>query len=254
MTHKQILDLLKIDINPITLKKEKSIYREIIVGLISGISVSGILFFASSIGLLLSLVFGGLILCSTFAYIIGRNTSANDHGKAGIISIECDSHQKIGTEAFMQNIENDFIMWGISAKRTISNPAMKQWLESLPKSHQKAKFLLLDPESPHLARKAEDEGDNPDAWKREISANISRIGELCSKYPSLIELRVYSEFPIWRVVFIDEKIAIMNYFPSGKQGPESPQFILKKGEDSLFDPIYKEFLEVWNYRSKRVTP
>ncbi len=72
------------------------------------------------------------------------------------------------------------------------------------------------------------------------------------KHPDLIELHIYKKFPVWRVIFIDDNVAITHFFPSGQQGPDSPQIILERNNNSLFEPIYKEFKEIWDYDSKKV--
>ena len=197
-------------------------------------------------------------MCSSISFVLGRREATNLSNKKlkglGIDNVGLTQQDKLSIDSILPHVSNTIVFWGISGKRTISNPAFKNWLDNLPKTKMKVRFLLLDPESPHLRRKAEDEGDDPEAWIKDIGATLVRITIICQKFPELAELRVFTDFPIWRVTFVDDKIAVVNYFPTGRQGPESPQIVLRKHSDSLFEPIYKEFLEVWNNRSRKLAP
>ena len=235
----------------------KDTYRSFGLGVISSLTAAGASLLFASINLVTSILIGIAVFSCSLGFIWGQKSSKKIHypeGEAGLIAINSTDSTKIGITEVVSQLRHSFSFWGISAKRTISSLPFRTLLNEIQRNNIKVKFLLFDPNSANLERKATDEGDSPEAWKRDISATIARIKELIIKYPNNIELHIYSEFPIWRIMFVDESLAIAHYFPSGKQGPESPQLIIDKRENSLFEPLYKEFNEIWSNRSKRILP
>lgn len=223
------------------------------IGITSSVAAAALVYVVTSAGLLSTLLVGFAVLATSLGYIIGFSSGRRSSitGLAGVLRITTEPSDKLSLAETLPHLNSQFAFWGISAKRTIASAAFRLWLQSLSQTQQRAKFLILDPDSPNLQRKASDEGDSAEAWRREIAATITRINDMARQYPGLIEVRTYTEFPIWRVIFVDEQLAIVNYFPSGKQGPESPQIVLHRKGDSFFEPLYKEFCEMWEYRSKR---
>lgn len=235
----------------------KDTYLSFGLGVLSSLTAVGVSLFFASINLITSILIGLSVFSCSLGFIWGRKSLRKSHyleGEAGLIAINSSDSTKIGIVEVVPQLRHSFSFWGISAKRTISSLPFRTLLNEIQKTNIKIRFLLFDPNSENVERKAKDESDSPEAWKRDISATIERIKELINKYPNNIELHIYSEFPIWRIMFIDESSAIVHYFPSGKQGPESPQLIVDKRENSLFEPLFKEFNEIWNNRSRRILP
>lgn len=230
---------------------------ELAVSVIASFVASAILLFVMSVGVVVSVLVGAILLGTLGGFYLGANRAPGvpeQLARAGIRAVAIDRTSKLSVEDILPSTKHTLCFWGISGKRTTSSQPFRQWVEDLPKTQIRARFLLFDPTSSDLVRKAEDEGDNPDSWKQEIAAVLSRLSATARRFPQLIEVRVYSEFPIWRVIFVDDQMAIVNYFPSGKQGPDSTQLVLERGRDSLYEALHKEFAEVWEHRSTRVAP
>lgn len=106
----------------------------------------------------------------------------------------------------------------------------------------KITFLILDPNGKNLIPKAMDEGDDPDNWKNEIKNSINRFIKLEQDHPTInLELYTYDMFPIWHMVIIDDNIALIGYYPTGKSGSSSPLYLIKKSDLSLLTPFIKCF-------------
>lgn len=147
----------------------------------------------------------------------------------------------------------DFIFWGISAKRVIEDLTIREKLIEISKRNHSIKFLLLDPNSIHLPRKASDENENAETWKNEIKLSIQKIKEFATNNNMTIEVRTYDFLPIWRLIFMNNDLLYVTYFFKGRQGIQSPLLKLK---DDQFDNLYRafkfQFEEVWSYQSKSV--
>lgn len=148
--------------------------------------------------------------------------------------------------------EHSIYFWGISAKRTTSTPELKKKLIEIGRKGGDIRFLLFNPESPHFKRKAEDEGDNYISWDQEINATIQRLKAIAKKHKINIKIKLYDHFPVWRAIITDKKIIYLNYFQTGKQGPQSPSIQLYDKTDSIFNPLYTNFMETWDHFSINV--
>jgi len=225
------------------------------IGLASSLLATGLVYFLTSLAIWASALLFASLAAVVVSFVLGQRLSPYSRSaqiRVGITAIASDAYSKVTSDEAAEVADNSLYFLGISAKRTISSPGFRSLLERVPRESIRLRFLLLDPDSPNLDRKAKDEGDSPEAWRRDISATLSRLRELQEKHSKLIEVRVYSEFPVWRLTIIDEKRAIVHFFPSQKQGPESPQLDLLKGEGSYFEPLFKEFCEIWEHRSRGV--
>ena len=136
---------------------------------------------------------------------------------------------------------------GISARTFFESEDTEEMVQKKIKEGVSFKFLILDPDSPFTEVKAKDEGDEPEAWKHDIGASISRINRLGKGANSQkIEVRTYDAFPIWRAIFVDNKIGYVLYYPHGHRGEHSPLILFKDKEISLYDPLHDYFIQLWN--------
>ena len=174
------------------------------------------------------------------------------HGKVvlkhvGITHIAVD--KKPVLVDFINQCDSSFYFFGISAKRTSSTPELHKKLSEIGRRQGDIRFLLFNPESPELKRKAQDENENWESWKNDIYGTIKRLKSLATRDEIKIQVRLYDQFPIWRMYILDNKRIYLHYFLSEKQGPQSPLLILESNEEALFWPFYLEFIELWD-RSK----
>jgi len=119
------------------------------------------------------------------------------------------------------------------------------------------RFLLLDPLSPNLQRRAESENYSPEAMKRDINNSIERIEQLKAQYPGKIDYATYTSYPIWRCIFIDDREAYVSYYPPGSFGDKSPsmKLVAKPSTEGFYRAFRTYFEEKWrecqNQRQKK---
>jgi len=106
----------------------------------------------------------------------------------------------------VQSVSTEFIFWGISAKSMLSNDEFREIMLKKSKGNCVFKFLLLNPQSQFVAKKALEEGDTATGWKNEIEANLFRLKQLRDEHHLNIEVRIYDQFPIFRVIFSNSNL------------------------------------------------
>jgi hypothetical protein len=78
---------------------------------------------------------------------------------------------------------------------------------------------------------------------KEIAREFCDLGTHCDLK---LQIKLYKEYPIWRMLIVDEQIAYVGYYPLNKRGYEGPMFVFKKeNELSLFYPTNDYFDWIW---------
>lgn len=139
-----------------------------------------------------------------------------------------------------------FYFLGISGNRTVNSSEFEQAVVKLARSGASVKFLLLNPSSPLVARRAGDEGSSADVWEHDIKATSRRLKDIATKNSVTIEVRYYEDYPLWRMLVVDRKIIYLNYYLDRKRFTDSPQVVLKKTETGLINAYVKYFDNLWS--------
>lgn len=116
------------------------------------------------------------------------------------------------------------------------------------------RFLLLDPTSPNLQRRAESEKYSAEAMRRDINTSLETIDRLKARYSGKIDYVIYTSYPIWRCVFIDEREVYVSYYPPGSFGDQSPsvKLVAQAGQASLYKAFRTYFEEKWSEGTQKV--
>ena len=84
-----------------------------------------------------------------------------------------------------------------------------------------------------------------------VAENFLKMGRL---YELNLEIRLYSEYPVWRYMIIDNEFVYLGYYPRDKRGYEGPMFIHRKDEaGSLFYPVDQHFNRLWDQSAPSLT-
>lgn len=135
---------------------------------------------------------------------------------------------------------------GISARTFFESEEVEELMKKKIWEGVHFKFLVLDPSSKYLEIKAQDEGDDPEAWKHDIYGSIRRLNRIKRETKAdKIEIKKYDFLPIWRTIFIDNKIGYITYYPPGHRGKHAPVFLVTHGKTGLYTPIHRTFLHYW---------
>lgn len=169
----------------------------------------------------------------------------------GINSID-EPHTSLDMNLQMENCQKNFDFFGVSA-RTILDAQGGQTIKKkvIDNPNVKIRFLLLDPNEDEIGKKrAQDETGNENdwtAWKQIISASIDELKTIKADINSAnIEVRVYSETPIFRAITIDEETMYLNYYGKGFRPSETPNLSISKKDISIFNALEANFNRVWN--------
>lgn len=128
----------------------------------------------------------------------------------------------------------------------MSSPAVQAKLIELGREKGEIKILLLNPDSKFLIERARDEGESPSAWMSEIRATIERLKALAEREHINIELKLYDQYPIWRIANFDDKEMSVHFFLKDQQGPQSQLLRIWKDDNDLFNALELEFERLWD--------
>jgi len=112
------------------------------------------------------------------------------------------------------------------------------------------KLLLFDWNSPQFPAKMRDERRNTDAMielARQKANNIARQFLYLARSLKLnLEIKLYEDYPVWRILIADDAKAYLGYYAKGKRGYEGPMFVFNAVDNStLFHPVSHYFNVLW---------
>jgi hypothetical protein len=113
-------------------------------------------------------------------------------------------------------------------------------------------ILLLDPNAGEIVeRHAREEGMDPNALKFRLHQSIAQLGSLALRCGGNLEVWLYRELPVFRLVLINDEVAYVSFYGGkGLKGVQTPQLVFSRTSQSFFiafSKFYKELLS----RSKR---
>lgn len=146
----------------------------------------------------------------------------------------------------IQKCKKAFRFLGVSSKRTMSNPVVQKKLIELGKDGGEIKILLLNPESEFVKSRADDEKESSKAWVSDIKATIERLKDLANRKDINIEVKLYDQYPVWRLSVVDDEEMYVNFFLKGQQGPQSQLLYVKNKDNDLFNALMLEYERIWD--------
>jgi hypothetical protein len=127
-------------------------------------------------------------------------------------------------------------------------------LESAIKSKSKGfvfRLFLFDWNSPYFDAKMRDERR---LTREEIEMARRKARDIAEQFLLLsrvtdarIEIKLHSEYPVWRLLIVDNEQAFVGHYPRDKRGYEGPMTLLQSEDSSgLFYPICQYFATRWD--------
>jgi hypothetical protein len=167
-------------------------------------------------------------------------------GSIGISNIYPNYHDSEPVDQLLMQAKTSFDFLGISGRTFFEGAHIDDKIRQRMKEGITFRFLVLNPESPHLAEKALGEGDVPEAWKADIGASIVRIKALQKEVGGhRITVKTYDSPPLWRAFFLDQATAYVNYYSLGCGGKDTPIIVIESSTASLFNPFFGFFKHLW---------
>lgn len=156
----------------------------------------------------------------------------------------------IRTETWLYSTANSSVKFMTISGRSIYSGDVEEILRERSRAGFQVKLLLFDWNSPWFPAKMRDERRETDEaieLAREKARAIAHQMLMLGTLPNLqLDIRLYREYPAWRLMIVDNHKAFLGYYPPGKRGYEGPMFVFEKGvEGSLFYPINQYFDRLW---------
>jgi hypothetical protein len=172
-----------------------------------------------------------------------KNQTIATPSSAGIREIPKTASTDI--ELSSSSCTNSFYFLGVSSNRTANNNTLLQQLAALARSGGDVRFLLFDPNSTHLERRASDEGATPEIWSKDIAATVERLSAAAIAHGTRFQIRYYSAYPIWRMIILDRRTIRLNFFLDKRRLTDSPVLELGIGDMHIQQAFLKHFDELW---------
>jgi len=168
-------------------------------------------------------------------------------GLVGVRDIYSNYHDSAPVDQLLIQARTSVDFLGISGRTFFEGAHIDDTIRKRIKQGITFRFLVLNPESPHLADKAQSEGDIPEAWKADIRASIVRIKALQNEVGGQrVVVKTYDSPPLWRAFFLDQSTVYVNYYALGRGGKDTPIILIENNGTSLFNPLFGFYNHLWD--------
>ncbi len=110
-------------------------------------------------------------------------------------------------------------------------------------------ILLMKPGSYGFKKRTAELNKNEEAYRKEIADSIDYCRSLVVKYKKSIDIRLYEDEPIWKMIFSDRYLWLQYYDPKDDVD-NTPVYTLQTRaqatDSSLYYPLVRVFLRRWN--------
>lgn len=136
---------------------------------------------------------------------------------------------------------------GTTGHHTFRDP--KSPLHTALQKCKDVKVILMDPDNPHLSKRARNLGMTPTEYRKKILDSIDYLSRLATNKARSISLKTYKTYPVWKLMIIDKIIWVQQY-PVYKTIHESPCLAFRQlnGQDGhgIYSQLFEQFLNRWN--------
>ena len=109
----------------------------------------------------------------------------------------------------------------------------------------RVRVLLLDPDSPAVAIRADETGESPESFGAGIRMSLARLAELQDHPVVKLEAAVYSSLPVWRMLAFDSTLFLSAFTPRA-EGARSGMYRLTAVSDSVLHAgMTRQFEDMW---------
>jgi hypothetical protein len=146
----------------------------------------------------------------------------------------------------------DFLGIGAGKLRSVQDEFEKA-IDRCSRPDRPIRFLLCRPDSEELRRIAQSARKPEDEFKKGVLESLRVLAKLRNERAKNIEVRLYREFPVFRLMFINDEICLASHYILGKggDGSEAPQLHLVKTSEardveSLYYGFHLYFDSIWD--------
>jgi hypothetical protein len=134
--------------------------------------------------------------------------------------------------------------------RSIYSGQIEEILKEKSKHRFCLQLLLFDWNSEWIKHKMQDERRQTDLeinFARKKAIDITKqFFDLLTVYSVDIKVKLYKEYPVWRMLVVDNETVYAGFYAKGKRGYEGPMFKFDRADEfGLFYPMNECFDSIW---------
>ena len=194
-----------------------------------------------------------LIVTSTaLAWIIYREL--DQFWSLGLVGADKEVRSGINYERALRMCSSSLDFLGIGAGKLRANqPTFEAALDRCNRPDRPIRFLLCRPTDAELRKIAKSAGHDAGTYQRGVIESLRALSHLRNDRERNIKVRLYDAFPVFRLMFINDRICLVSHYVLGKggDGSEAPQLHIVKANtardvESLYFAFQSYFERIWD--------
>jgi hypothetical protein len=174
--------------------------------------------------------------------------------RIGLVGADAQIRVGIDFKQALSLVSNSMDFLGIgAAKMTAERAAFEDAIARCQRPDRPVRFLLCRPDNERLLQMARSAGPDHDrhSYQKRVQSSLATIADLRNSRAWNIQVRFYRDFPIFRLMFIDDSICLASHYVLGKgAGAELPQLHIvrvtgSRDIDSLYYAFNSYFERFW---------
>jgi hypothetical protein len=177
----------------------------------------------------------------------------NQFWTIGLAGADQETKSGIGYEKSLRLCTTSLQFLGVGAGKLRGyESAFENAIDRCSRPGAPIRFLLCKPDSEGLKGIARSAGKDDLSYQKVVIATLRELARLKHQRSKNIEVRLYEDFPIFRLMFINDEICLASHYMLGKggDGSDAPQMhVVKKSSsrdvESLFYAFQGYFERIW---------
>jgi hypothetical protein len=178
----------------------------------------------------------------------------NQYWAVGLVGADREIKTGIDPRQSLKLCRNSLDFLGIGATKLVRNRVeFENAIERCQRPDQPVRFLLCSPDQERLEQIARNANRSKKEYQDAVRESLTFIAKLRRDRAFNIEVRLYSELPIFRVMFVDDTLCLASHYVFGEgDGSHLPQLHVRKAArggrevDSLYYAFRVYFLRAWD--------
>src|ERR1035441_2312060 len=190
-----------------------------------------------------------LLSCAAAAWVM--RSELRQFWGIGLVGADAQIRSGIDFAKALHLVSNSMDFLGVGAAKLTSEPAFEEAISRCQRPGKPVRFLLCRPDDEALAGIAQSADHDPHSYQRKVRTSLNVIAKLKKSRAWNIEVRFYPEFPIFRLMFIDDSLCLASHYVLGKGvDTELPQLHIvrlrgSRDVDSLYYAFSSYFERLW---------
>jgi hypothetical protein len=193
------------------------------------------------------------VSCCAFAWIAW--SELRQFWRIGLVGADAQIQSGLDFSKALSLVSNSMDFLGIgAAKMTAEVAAFESAIKRCQRPERPVRFLLCRPDYEGLTKMARSASADNDqrSYQKRVQSSLAVIADLRNKRSWNIQVRFYNDFPIFRLMFINESICLASHYVLGKgSGAELPQLHIvrpsgSRDVDSLYYAFHSYFERFWD--------